>query len=145
MNIAGLRTYSYADHLRALHLYSLERRLGPYTIIYIWKMLHGLAPNFQEFLIELSYSPWRGSFCPDIGVPRCRVGSLLYNSFRWRGVRLSNALPRRIRDLSDISVEVVKRQFGFYLSTIDDVPGEAFRSNSIVPIGWTHRADPTLI
>jgi hypothetical protein len=41
----GLLDLSYKDRLHDLNVYSLERRREKYTILYIWKVLHGYYPN----------------------------------------------------------------------------------------------------
>ena len=43
--IPELRNLNYWQRLRAIHLYSQQRRLERYRIIYTWKILEGLAPN----------------------------------------------------------------------------------------------------
>ena len=44
-NISGLRNFSYWDRLSLLKLFSIERRMERYQIIYLFKCLHELAPN----------------------------------------------------------------------------------------------------
>ena len=43
----GMHTYSYADRLSMLKLYSLQRRRDRYTIIYVWKILESIVPNLN--------------------------------------------------------------------------------------------------
>ena len=38
----------YHERLKSLGLYSLQRRRERYCIIYIWKIIEGLAPNFSN-------------------------------------------------------------------------------------------------
>ena len=47
------------------------------------------------------------------------LGTLVYHSFRFRGILLFNAMPKQIRDLS-CSVSSFKYQLDKYLSTIPD-------------------------
>ena len=49
------------------------------------------------------------------------LGTLVYHSFRFRGIRLFNAMTKQIRDLS-CSVSSFKYQLDKYLSTIPDTP-----------------------
>ena len=46
-HIQGMHTYSYADRLSMLKLYSLQRRRDRYTIIYVWKILESIVPNLN--------------------------------------------------------------------------------------------------
>ena len=73
----------------------------------------------------------------NIKVPKyCYVGASLivypyiYHSFRFRGIRLFNAMPKQIRDLS-CSVSSFKYQLDKYLSTIPDTPCIANYDNSL--------------
>ena len=44
--IAGLQDLDYWERLKRLSLYSLQRRRERYLIIYVWKIIRGLSPNF---------------------------------------------------------------------------------------------------
>ena len=46
---------SYNERLKALKLYSLQRRRERYCIIYVWKVLEGLVPNVSH-LANYCYS-----------------------------------------------------------------------------------------
>ena len=58
------------------------------------------------------------------------LGTLVYHSFRFRGIRLCNAMPKQIRDLS-CSVSSFKYQLDKYFSTIPDTPCMANYDNSL--------------
>ena len=64
-------------------------------------------------------------------VERGHIGSLAHSSFRWRGARIFNALPPKIRNLSNCDVLLLKRQLDNYLSLIPDVPCTPNTDNSI--------------
>ena len=51
-------------------------------------------------------------------VERGHIGSLAYNSFRWRGSRIFNALPPGVRNMSKCGVNVFKRKLDNFLSQI---------------------------
>ena len=40
-----MQNLSYHQRLNALRLYSLQRRLDRYIVIYMWKILENLVPN----------------------------------------------------------------------------------------------------
>ena len=53
--VRGLSELNYWERLQDLKLYSLERRRERYGIIYIWKVLQSLVPNFDERVKVTSY------------------------------------------------------------------------------------------
>ena len=61
-HIQGMHTYSYADRLSMLKLYSLQRRRDRYTIIYVWKILESIVPNLN-IPITCYSSIRRGRLC----------------------------------------------------------------------------------
>ena len=48
----------------------------------------------------------------------CRLGSLTYNSFRWRSIRMFNRFNKSIRTLSSCSVVGFMSQLDSYMSII---------------------------
>ena len=124
-----MHTYSYADRLSMLKLYSLQRRRDRYTIIYVWKVLESIVPNLN-IPITCYSSIRRGRLCTTSHVEIGHLGTLVYHSFRFRGIRLFNAMPKQIRDLS-CSVSSFKYQLDKYLSTIPDTPCIANYDNSL--------------
>ena len=83
-HITGMNDMPYHVRLKSLGvgLYSLQRRRERYCIIYIWKIIEG-APNFSN-PITSTFSGCRGRSCVISHVNVGRVGTLSYNSFRWR-------------------------------------------------------------
>ena len=57
-HITGMQSLEYNERLVFLKLYSLQRRLERYCIIYVWKIIEGLVPNFSKPIC--SYSERRG-------------------------------------------------------------------------------------
>ena len=51
-HIQGMHTYSYADRLSMLKLYSLQRRRDRYTIIYVWKILESITYLMFKRLLQ---------------------------------------------------------------------------------------------
>jgi hypothetical protein len=46
--IRGMEELNYWERLRRLGLYSLQRRRERYVILYTWKILTEMAPNFES-------------------------------------------------------------------------------------------------
>ena len=58
--IKSISELNYWDRLSALKLYSQERRMERYRIIYVWKIIEGIAPNVG---IETHMSTRHGRLC----------------------------------------------------------------------------------
>ena len=143
-HITGMQSLEYSERLVSLKLYSLQRRRERYCIIYVWKIIEGLVPNFSKPIV-CSYSERRGRSCIISHVNLGRLGSLAYNSFRWRAIRLFNAMPKYIRCISSCSVVSFKSKLDCYLKNIVDLPGRPGFSNSLdsgdILQWWTPRED----
>ena len=132
----------YHERLKSLGLYSLQRRRERYCIIYIWKIIEGLAPNFSN-PITSTFAGYRGRTCVISHVNVGRVGKLAYNNFRWRSIRHFNSLPIHQRTISSCSVLRFKTQLDIFLGSVEDLPCLP-RFNNILDGGdcrWrSHRA-----
>ena len=112
---------TYHERLKSLGLYSLQKIKERYCIIYIWKIFESLAPNFSN-PITCTLSGRRGRSCVISHVNVGRVGTLAYNSMRWRSVRLFNSLPMNLRSISSCSVLRFKTQRDIFLRSVEDLP-----------------------
>ena len=96
-NIEGMEHLNYEDRLKALDLYSLERRRERYIIIYVWKILGGLVPNIEgnQIKTKLNKSSRNGRSCniPKLVVRQGECLTLREHSFPVRGPRLFNLMP----------------------------------------------------
>ena len=121
--IPSIRHLNYWDRLRALKMNSLERRLERYRIIYSWKILEGLAPNCG---LEEVCSERRGR---EIKIPQLKgkqaVRIMREQSFQVNGPRLFNCIPKRIRNMSKVSVDKFKEHLDKFLETVPDEPNVA--------------------
>ena len=133
--ISSVQYLNYWERLKALSLYSLQRRRERYTIIYVWKTLEGIVLNVG---IQVNEHPRRGRLCY---VKRTetisqRIGSIVYNSFAMNGTRLFNAVPKAIRDLSGVTSDQFKHQLDRWLAAVPDEPPTpgypSITSNSII-------------
>ena len=50
-----------------------------------------------------------------------KQGTLTYNSFRWRAIRLFNSVPKSICDITNCSVCSFKQRLDCYLNSIPDL------------------------
>ena len=120
--ISGMYEYDYWQQLKILKLNSLERRRERYVVIYVWKLLEGLVPNFG---IEEAHNKRKGRYCvvPIVKTKgSIRIQSLRFNSFGVRGPRIFNSLPQKLRDMSGCSLDTFKRALDSHLKNIPDEP-----------------------
>ena len=131
--IIGIRPLSYEDMLKikSLHPYSVQRRFERYTIIYIWKILESMVPNLSQ-PIPYHFFDRRGRLCYSDHVSSGRIGTLSYNSFRWRATRLFNCLPRHVRNMTSCSTVIYKKKLDLFLFNLDDKPCTPHFHNSVV-------------
>ena len=118
-HIDGLYSLSYKERLIGLHMYSLQRRRERYAAIYVWKILEDMVPNLSPpIVLREPLGKKRPHVCAESVnvVERGHIGSLAYNSFRWRGSRIFNALPPGVRNMSKCGVNVFKRKLDNFLS-----------------------------
>ena len=60
-----------------------------------------------------------------------RLGTLFYNSFRWRSIRMFIKLPKYVGIVSSCSVDKFKSQLDKHLRSIVDLPCQFGFNNSI--------------
>ena len=120
----------YNEGLKALKMYSLQRRRERYCIIYVWKVLEGFVRNFSHPIIA-TLSDRRGRSCTISNVNEGRKGTLAFNSFRWRSIRMFNGLPKYLRNITLCSVNSFKIQLDSHLINIPDLPSLPGNTNSL--------------
>ena len=64
----------------------------------------------------------RGRLCHLEHVCAGRLGTLSYNNFRWKAVRLFNCLPQHVRNVSSCSTIIFKKKLDQFLCNLDDKP-----------------------
>ena len=124
--ISGIGHLNYWERLKTLNLYSLERRRERYLVLYVYKIILGLTPNFHDerFKIKTIYSERRGLNCllPPIKTHATnRVKSLVERSFAVRAPTIFNNLPKHLRS-SNLSFESFKSCLDKILSKVEDCP-----------------------
>ena len=118
------------SRLSVLKLYSLQHRRERYIIIYVWKILECQVPNFSP-PIRSRTSDRRGRACITSHIGVGRLGTLAYNSFRWRAIRIFNQLPLFLRNTTVCSVYSFKKKLDLYLSTVPAIPCTPGFNNSL--------------
>ena len=126
--ISGMQGRSYWEQLSKLSLYSLERRRERYIIMYVWRILENLTPNFNDPNaggIRAYWNDRRGRLC-DVPAVRGQAPAafrrIRYSSFGIIGPRLFNMLPKELRNITDCDLDVFKRKLDGFLKTVPDEP-----------------------
>ena len=126
--IAEVKHLNYWQRLEALKLFSLQRRRERYIIIYVWKIIRGLVPNFSDHQnggILVTETSRRGKLCRIVPLNNrslVRVQSLREHSFAVMGPRLFNCLPAELREGGETSLRSFKTKLDRFLLTVKDQP-----------------------
>ena len=120
--IPEVREESYWKRLQSLNMYSQERRMKRYRIIYIWKTLEDFVPNCGVSQAPLNTRLGRKCLIPSLKPNgRRAVQTLREQSFQVNGARLFNCLPKKLRDIRFYQDDF-KSELDNYLSTVPDQP-----------------------
>ena len=122
--IPELRGNNYWQKLKILKMISLQRRQERYRIIYIWKILEGLAPNCAIQSAK-SDDKRQGRKCKVQNIKmgaKASAKALREQTFQVHGPQLFNSLPFFLRNMTKCSIEEFKEELDKYLMTIPDEP-----------------------
>ena len=123
--IWGLRDLNYWERLRSLRLFSIERRIERYRILYVRKIIMGCVPNCGLI--------WDTNNHNGIKLKTPKVGKYFSksreSSFSYTATRLFNILPRELRDDISSSMDIWKMYLDKLLELIPDQP----RTQSLIP------------
>ena len=137
-------------------LKNFERRRERFQVLYIWSIIEGKVPNFShsENNKVVGGINWynhirHGRKCMIPTLSRSKNQRLVTKSFRWRGPRLFNALPKSLRNMTGCK-DKFKKSLDEFLQKVPDepqVPGYTIMritdSNSLVDMinhmHWTQR------
>ena len=122
--IEGMEGLDYAQRLKKLHMYSIQRRSERFKIIYMYKIKENLVPNVSnKYRLSFRMNKRRGCVCD---IPSFRPGSRARrardNSFAWTACNLWNSLPRCVRDIAGEDVMCFKNKLDKALALYPDVP-----------------------
>ena len=125
--ITGMHALSYWDQLKALSIYSLERRRERYLIIYAWRILEGHVPNITDAdngQLTSKCHIRRGRLCV---IPHVRnqapqaIKSIRYASFGIHAPKLFNIIPANIRNTTGCSFDTFKRKLDKFLKIVPNI------------------------
>lgn len=128
--IDGMGSLDYWERLTALGWLSVERRFDRYRMIYTWKALEGVVPDFG---VSCYNTHRNGRMCrvPSINTKASQHSqSLMEGSLRVCGPRLFNSIPAATRALTGCQLPTFKSALDDFLKTVPDqprIPGYAGR------------------
>ena len=100
-------------------------------MIYDWAITNNMFFNAQKFhYVSLNTNPTENK-CNVYVNPKMDMGTLAFNSFRWRSVRIFNRLPFHICNISACFIDRFKSQLDRYLRIIPDLPSQPGYNNSL--------------
>lgn len=103
--------------LKRLHWLPVKYRIQYKVLLYVYKAVHELAPEYIKDLVLMNSGRSQRSFnCLLLFVPRTRLKTKGDRAFSVVGPRLWNALPTHIR--SAPSVDVFKTRVKTYLYSV---------------------------
>ena len=123
-----------------MNIYSQQRRLERYRIIYTWKVLQGLVPN--PGVMEARENEYLGRRCqlPRLNKKtRMSVQTMKDNSFQTNGPKLFNSLPKVLRNMKKCSEEDFKEELDKYLQKLPDQP----KIDGLIPWGQDQEGKPS--
>ena len=119
--IAGCQNLNYWERLKKLNLLSLQRRRERYSIIHVWKILNGHAPNDVGLTTYTNSRLGVKVILPPVNhKTQPSVRTDYENSFRIKASRLWNLLPSSINTIT--CLDTLKSELGKYLRGIPDAP-----------------------
>ena len=133
--IDGMEGLDYAQRLKKLHMYSIQRRNERFKILYLYKIKEGLVPNVSNKYKLYFTESKLGILCkiPRFR-PRGKARKARDSSFAWTACNLWNSLPKCVRDIAGESVMSFKNKLDKVLAYYPDVPrcsesGHSYDSN----------------
>ena len=100
-------------------------------------ILESIVPNLNNPITTYN-SIRRGRLSVTSHVGIGHLGTLVFHSFRFRGIRLFNAMPKHIRNISCCSVSSFKYQLDKRLNNIPDIPCVANYDNNFENFSHTN-------
>ena len=122
--IEGMEGLDYAQRLKKLHMYSVQRRNERFKIIYMYKIKENLVPNISnKHKLTFKMNDRRGITCDrPVFHPRTRASRARDNSFAWTAYNLWNSLPKCIRNIAGEDVMGFKNKLDKALAFYPDIP-----------------------
>ena len=97
--IPEIKEENYWKRIQILKMYSQERRMERYRIIYVWKIIEGHVPNCGIDLAQENARLGRKCQIPKLKPNgRRAIQTLREHSLQINGARLFNCKPKKLRE-----------------------------------------------
>ena len=123
--IIGTEDMDYAQRLKFLKMYSVQRRHERYKILYLYKIKEKMVPNISgTYGLQFYNSKRHGCMCRIPSYPLYHNKAVVARnaSFALTASSLWNILPKSIRDLSGLKLTAFKRRLDKALILYPDEP-----------------------
>ena len=125
--IKGMENLDYHQRLKALKLYSLERRRERYLIIYAWQMIENIKNNVLDLKSQKNGRNRTIGSRPIRWIYEGRKikhsnRSMIHESTAKKMERLFNCLPPFLRNTENKTTETFKSKLDKWLQTVPDLP-----------------------
>ena len=138
--IPALRNLPYWERLNQLKMYSEQRRLERYRVLYSWKVLEGLVPNPGLKVAGENLKHGRRIEIPKLNhKARKAIQTIKEESFNTNGPALFNSLPKEIRNMKNCSLDEFKAKLDQYLQKLPDQP----KIDGLIPWGQDSEGKPS--
>ena len=118
--IEGMEKLNYYERLKALDLFSLQRRRERYDLIHIWKIQQEIITNDLD--LQFYHNERQGWKCRRkiIQTNQRKLSTIRHNSFTSRAATLFNALPKAVKNTN--SLAIFKARLNQHLKKLPDFP-----------------------
>ena len=105
-------------------MYSLERRRERYIIMQVWKMLENKVPDDLNIKLQSSISSRRGRTClvHKLASTPSHLQKAKQQTVRCFGIKIFNALPKPIRNITNVDTDQFKSALDHFLEHVEDKP-----------------------
>ena len=110
---------NYWIRLEHLRMNSVQRRIERYKIIYVWKTIEGMVPENGVHLVPGENR--NGRLCK-IPCLKSSERTKREQSFQVAGPRLFNCLSKKLRNVTNCTLEDFKEQLDEFLTCVPDEP-----------------------
>ena len=128
----------YWDRLKALRVYSQERRRERYMAIFLWKVSQGMVRGYDMEFTGVDGRRGRSALPRQIvATSSSLVKKARESSIGVKGAKIFNLLPVEVRNINSDNADLFKSELDLFLSNIPDQPtiagnGRAAQTNSLL-------------
>ena len=114
----------YHKAIKELNMYSLERRRERYIIMQVWKMLENKVPDDLDIKLQSTINSRRGRTCliHKLASTPSHLQKAKQQTVRCFGIKILNALPKPIRNSTNIDTDKFKSALDQFLKHVEDKP-----------------------